>query len=445
MIFALTSVFGLAQSGDVFAAGGSVVAPQAAPTKLAPNAKTANRSAAEVLAIYTQATNAQASFSGTLFATAPQYVGGYVPGELSTSARDSVLGQVKAYRNLVGLNYENITIEEAEMPNSQHCSNALAQIGQLAHSFTPDQQTAITAVLGASNYISASTMAGKSNLAAAMSSNGSSSLYRSGVVTRIKSWIDDTSNISTSMPVGHRTEIFSSRTQRIYFGSSDIVYIDNWYSIFSSIGSAGSETTNTEKYYAWPSEGYFPILAINEGQRWNIQVTGASSANSGSNPTVTLSFKNQTVAAESVLPETRGSEYVVSFKLPDSIRNAVAGSSSAYDNAGHADVTVRINGIKDASSSDVYAEYTVKLFKEVPVPITGVTINEGSAASLTAGGTKQLSVGFQPANTTDAKTVNWTSSNAKVASVSTNGLVTATGAGTATITATSAARPLLTA
>ncbi|MDE6548875.1 MAG: leucine-rich repeat protein, partial [Muribaculaceae bacterium] len=72
----------------------------------------------------------------------------------------------------------------------------------------------------------------------------------------------------------------------------------------------------------------------------------------------------------------------------------------------------------------------------VPTPVESVTLSNTSL-SLTEGETSTLTATVAPADATD-KTVTWTSSDASVATVSANGVVTALKAGTATITATTA-------
>ena len=67
------------------------------------------------------------------------------------------------------------------------------------------------------------------------------------------------------------------------------------------------------------------------------------------------------------------------------------------------------------------------------VPLSKITLNK-STVSLNVGSSSQLSVTYSPSNTTDSKTVTWSSSNTAVATVS-GGKVTAKKAGTATITA----------
>lgn len=84
------------------------------------------------------------------------------------------------------------------------------------------------------------------------------------------------------------------------------------------------------------------------------------------------------------------------------------------------------------------AEAVTNTSVTISIPVTGITIS--GADSITGiGSTAQLTVAAQPANATqpnaDMSNVAWSTSNDKVATVK-NGLVTAVGEGTATITAT---------
>ena len=85
-----------------------------------------------------------------------------------------------------------------------------------------------------------------------------------------------------------------------------------------------------------------------------------------------------------------------------------------------------------AKAGDKTATCAVTVSKKV-IPVTSVTLNKTSLA-LTEQETFQLSATVSPDNATD-KTVTWSSSNTAVATVSSNGLVTAVQEGSATITA----------
>ena len=70
----------------------------------------------------------------------------------------------------------------------------------------------------------------------------------------------------------------------------------------------------------------------------------------------------------------------------------------------------------------------------VNVPLKGITIN-GNQTSIRKGSTTQLSVSFDPEDTTDNKNVSWSSDDPEIASVDQNGLVTAVADGSTTIRA----------
>lgn len=69
-----------------------------------------------------------------------------------------------------------------------------------------------------------------------------------------------------------------------------------------------------------------------------------------------------------------------------------------------------------------------------PITVISIRIDQDDNA-FNIGDTKQLSVIFEPSNATD-KALTWQTSNEEVATVDSNGIVTATGLGTATVTAT---------
>ncbi len=74
------------------------------------------------------------------------------------------------------------------------------------------------------------------------------------------------------------------------------------------------------------------------------------------------------------------------------------------------------------------------------IPLQGISLNS-SNMTLRVNETQQLSVvAYMPTDTTVDRTVSWNSSNVSVAKVDSNGIVTAVGTGTATITATVAGK-----
>lgn len=80
--------------------------------------------------------------------------------------------------------------------------------------------------------------------------------------------------------------------------------------------------------------------------------------------------------------------------------------------------------------------YTVNVTRttEGSIPLKGISLSK-TTASMYVGDSTTLTVTYNPNTTTDNKTVTWSTSDSKVASVDKNGKITAVGKGTATITA----------
>ncbi len=93
--------------------------------------------------------------------------------------------------------------------------------------------------------------------------------------------------------------------------------------------------------------------------------------------------------------------------------------------AGDATITASVDGI-----STIVGIHVISTDK----PLTGISLNKNTL-SLETKKTETLIVTYIPSDTTDSKTVTWTSSNTNVATVDNNGKVTAVTAGTAVITA----------
>lgn len=130
--------------------------------------------------------------------------------------------------------------------------------------------------------------------------------------------------------------------------------------------------------------------------------------------------------------------------LPANATNQSLTWSSSVEGVATVDPTGKVTAIKAGTTvitatakddSGISASCTVQV--TVPtVKVTGITLNK-TTASVVKGKTVALTATVTPDTATD-KTIKWTTSNKNVATVSTDGVVTAKAAGTAIITATAA-------
>ena len=136
------------------------------------------------------------------------------------------------------------------------------------------------------------------------------------------------------------------------------------------------------------------------------------------------------------------SETLAATVTPDNAEN----KSIKWSSNNEAVATVDANGTVTAKSAGTAvitatstngksAGCTVTVEKK-QIPVTEVRLSE-STVGIVEGSTYKLTATVLPENTTDSKSVSWSSSNSEVATVDANGTVTAKRAGTAVITATS--------
>lgn len=141
-----------------------------------------------------------------------------------------------------------------------------------------------------------------------------------------------------------------------------------------------------------------------------------------------ISFDASKTSYSITVPSTVSSVKVTASAVNSKAKISGTGTISLKEGAN------TVNVVVTAENSNKRT-YTLNITKSAQqkIPLTGISLNK-SSISLYTGGTDTLSVSYTPSNTTDSKTVTWTSSNTAVATVS-NGKITAKGAGTATITA----------
>ena len=145
--------------------------------------------------------------------------------------------------------------------------------------------------------------------------------------------------------------------------------------------------------------------------------------------TETLKEGDTTTLTATVLPENTTDSKSVSWRSSNSeVATVDANGTVTAKRAGTAVITA-------TSTNGKTAGCTVTVSKK-EIPIIEISLDK-SSATLTEGETTTLTATVLPENTTDSKSVSWSSSNSEVATVDANGTVTAKRAGTVVITATS--------
>lgn len=164
------------------------------------------------------------------------------------------------------------------------------------------------------------------------------------------------------------------------------------------------------------SLNYTDVRLSSKGQ--TLQLTATVSPSNASNKSVKWTSSNTKVATVSS-----------SGKVTAVANGNTTITATAADGSGKKDIcAVTVNIPKPADPTPTPTPSVVK--------VSSVSLNPSSLSLTKKGQTAQLSASVSPSNATN-KSINWSSSNNNVATVS-NGVVTAVGNGSATITATAA-------
>jgi uncharacterized repeat protein (TIGR02543 family) len=381
-----------------------------------------------------------------LFATKPvlEKSPNFNQGVLSADAATKTIQQINYFRELAGMN-SNITAYDAKMDYGQYGSTGMEIANTLTHEFTSDNLTKLSGYMSTAQLNKAKdgiTAGNTDSIYTFWNGNVSST---NNIVESIQDYIDDTNNVVPG--VGHRLNVLSPMGKAAVFGAGATKY--------SSLSIYGADLTqNTQAYYPWPSEGYFPKQSLADQAQWSVILndtydyiynwqTGDITAPNVT-PNITLSYNGTVYQATLIDADLidNVSHLALTFELPSELRSKIASDSSAYQYAGEADVTVEITQLTN-NNLPYYLKYTTKLFKQVPKPIASISLadaNNAQSSTIAVGDSKLLTATFAPNDTTDQKIVTYTSSNASVATVDANGKITGVALGTATITATNAAR-----
>ena len=163
----------------------------------------------------------------------------------------------------------------------------------------------------------------------------------------------------------------------------------------------------------------------------------------GSTPTV-VDVTGVSLNKTSTSIQVGASEQLTATVEPNNATNKAVNWSSnptsvaTVDNNGNvtavAEGTATITVTTQDGNKTATCTVTVTPASSDPVAVTGVSLNKTST-TLTVGGSETLTANVQPSNATN-KAVNWSSNPTSVATVDSNGKVTAVGEGTATITVT---------
>ena len=216
----------------------------------------------------------------------------------------------------------------------------------------------------------------------------------------------------------------------------------------STLTATVSPSNASNKSYSWSSNNN-AVATVNSSGLVTAKGNGtatitATTTDGGKKATCTVTVTTP-ASGVSVSPTTatiiKGqTQQLTAIVAPSSASNKSVSWSSSNDSVATVSssglVTAKAAGTADVTVTTADGSHKAVCTVTVRVPVTGVSISR-TELSLIKGGTEQLSATVSPSDASN-QAISWTTTDKSVATVSSSGLVTAVGGGTATITATTA-------
>ncbi len=346
-----------------------------------------------------------------LYDTVPSVKAPYATGKVKTEALQAAGNRLNALRQIAGL--PAVTLDMGLCEEAQYGAVVLAANNRLSHfPNKPDD-------MDEAFYEKAAAATSSSNLASGYSLTGAVDGFMDD---------EDSGNIDR---LGHRRWQLNPKMGKVGFGNSERYTVEK---VFDRSGSGCDYD-----FIGWPASGYFPNSVFEGNIPWSITLNPADYATPKKEDlTVTLtreSDKKQWTFLGTKLYNTSSSAYFNVDTDNYGVSNCIIFRPDGVDKYDGV-YTVEVMGLKTSDGAAVADfTYSVEFFSPEPaaVKVTGVQLNK-TKITLQPGATDQLNATVLPTNATN-KGLTWSTSDTSVATVSSNGTVTAVSEGAATITA----------
>lgn len=284
------------------------------------------------------------NYNNSIYETKPSWNITYKAGSLKSGVIKDTINVLNYYRYLVGV--DEIGINTDKMSRNQKGAVISKANGTISH--YPNKPTDMPEDFYKEAYDGCNAKYATGDTYSGNVSYGDRIPYNA-----IKGFVSDLNNISYGSATGHRQSMLDPKATAISFGQCEeyttaSVYYDN-------------SKTASQKFYAFPSPGYFPNTEMKINEYWscymNPNYTGTVS--------VKFTYKGKTYKAVDLTFE--GGYPVLSFKLPDELQGILGNSNSNMP--GGATIQVEIIGLKDENQNNITYRYNVNFFdikSEIP-------------------------------------------------------------------------------
>lgn len=292
---------------------------------------------------------AKYDYTKSIFKTNPSYVNPYAEGELQEQVITDTLNRINFSRWLIGV--DELTLNSEKMSRNQKGAVLLQSLDELTH--YPDQPSDMSDEF----YNEAYDACNGANGEYVYSNCGYSSGKNYNGISAVEGFISDISNVTWGSATGHRQSFLSPKTYSTSFGISDN------YSTVTMYYDPNTDLTNKEKYYAYPSAGYFPTSQFKTEQAWSIYISPEVTSSD-----VRISFVYEGKEYKAINAVVEDIDTTISFFMPDELKEAL-GAKDGRD-IPESEIEVKVENFQDENMNTINYSYKVNFFnleKEVAI------------------------------------------------------------------------------
>lgn len=297
---------------------------------------TTKHSIQDIVSKYKQ-TAPKYDYNTSIYEATPSWRTPYSAGSLRKQVITDTLNTLNYNRWLVGV--DEISVNDAKMERNQKGAVISKANGTISH--YPSQPSDMPDDFYSEAYDGCNAKWEEGDIYSGNVSYGDSIPYEA-----IRGFISDINNITYGSATGHRQSMLDPKATAISFGQCEE---------YSTVSIYYDDSKLTEqKYYAFPSAGYFPNTEMVVGEYWSIYINSEVSGTASVKFTYNgVQYKGTGLLFESGYP-------VLSFKMPEELRK-ILGSDN--DNIpGGAKIQVEVIGLKDENQNEISYKYTVEFF-----------------------------------------------------------------------------------
>ena len=304
-------------------------------------------------------------YSNSIYSSNPNFFTPFQEGKLQDGVVTDTLNQINYFRWLYGINSVSINQEKQDRSQKGAFIQTVNDDGNHPIDHTPSKPEGMEDTFYNEAYLGSK--AGYDEEDNKLF-NGNIDWGELSPTNSVKNFISDLYNISEGSWVGHRLNVLELEATEVSFGYCKKYTTLSMYYPYNANGGIVN-TNNNDKFYAYPSAGYFPKQNFTTHEYWSFVPTEGFAKKDLNINDVSIEieydgkiYTQKPTGVEGIAGiENKGERTypAIVFELPQKVIDDLGG---AWQEMPVTDIGIEIKGLKDTAGNNLIYKYTVNFF-----------------------------------------------------------------------------------